>query len=68
MQSRFIPAIHSGVAACILDAMSDDAISAATGAHPATVQRVLADLKWAYGAKNRVGLALALQREAMEAA
>ena len=60
---RRIEAIHSGVAACILDAMTDDAIVAATGATRATVERVVSDLKWTYGATNRVGLALALQRE-----
>jgi predicted fused transcriptional regulator/phosphomethylpyrimidine kinase len=63
MKSRAIPAIHSGVAACILDAMTDDAIVAATGATRTTVERAVADLKWTYGAKNRVALALALQRE-----
>jgi hypothetical protein len=43
--------------------MTDDAIVAATGATRATVERVVSDLKWTYGAKNRVALALALQRE-----
>jgi DNA-binding CsgD family transcriptional regulator len=50
------------VAACVLDAMTDAEIAAAVGVHRHTVERDVRELQRRHEARNRVALALALER------
>ena len=54
--------IRAGVSACVLDAMSDHEASAALGLPIQTVRRVIRELCVHWQARNRVALALQLQR------
>ena len=56
--------IDSGIAALLLEALSNKQIQAATGVPKTTICNRLAAMSQRCGARNRVGLALALQREA----
>ena len=59
--------IQSGVAAMLLDGESrSKVIGTATCRAASTIVRVLHDLRHMYGVQTTLGLALALQREAME--
>jgi len=55
----------SGVAACVLDALPDLRASRALDMHPKVYRAYITRLCVRYQAPNRVGLALALQREVM---
>lgn len=57
--------VDSGIAALLLEALSNKQIQAATGVPKTTICNRLAAMSQRCGARNRVGLALALQREAM---
>jgi DNA-binding NarL/FixJ family response regulator len=61
-QSAALEARRSGVAACVLDAMTDAEIAAAVGVHRHTVERDVRELQRRHEARNRVALALALER------
>ena len=56
------------VAALVLQALTDREIASRLGIADKTAERHTMQLRALYGARNRVALALALQREAMEAA
>lgn len=56
-------AVTSGVAACVLDAMGDDEAAEALGVDVDDVKAAVRRLASSYHARNRVALALALQRE-----
>lgn len=60
--------IRSGVAACVLDAHSDHEAATALGLPIQTVRRVIRELCEHWQAKNRVDLALKLDRIARGAA
>ena len=53
--------LQSGVAACLLDAMTDKEASEALGIKPAHVNFILHRLRMKFNARNRVHLALRLQ-------
>jgi DNA-binding NarL/FixJ family response regulator len=53
---------RSGVAACLLEGMSNAAIAAALGVHRHTVEHDVRTLQQRYQAGSRVALALALER------
>ncbi len=53
---------QSGVAACVLDALTNTEIAAAMGRKRPTVERHLEALMRRFGARNRVQLALILER------
>ena len=54
--------VQSGVAACVLDALTNTEIAAAMGRKRPTVERHLEVLMRHFGARNRVQLALILER------
>jgi DNA-binding NarL/FixJ family response regulator len=56
---------QTGAAACLLDAMENKEMARALGVSRGTTDRYVAQLARRYGARNRVALALALQREVM---
>lgn len=53
--------LQSGVAACVLDAMTDKEAAKALGKSPTSVSFTLEKLFEKFGARNRVQLALRLQ-------
>ena len=53
---------ESGIAACLLDALPDKRIAAATDISPGAIQNTITLMMRRAGVSNRVGLALALQR------
>ncbi|CAB4159793.1 hypothetical protein UFOVP726_21 [uncultured Caudovirales phage] len=61
-QSAALEARRSGVAACVLDAMTDAETAEALGVHRHTVERDVRELQRRHEARNRVALALALDR------
>jgi DNA-binding CsgD family transcriptional regulator len=68
-QTEAMEARRSGVAACVLDAMTDAETAEAMGLHRHTVERDVLELRRRHDARNRVALALALDRlRAAEAA
>lgn len=59
--------IDSGIAAMLLEAKGNKAIVAATGIPNTTINHRLVAMAKRAGVKGRVGLALALQRQVLEA-
>lgn len=56
--------VQSGIAACLLEAMTDKEIARAIGLQPGTVEEHIARMRIKLQARNRVELALKLQRMA----
>jgi DNA-binding CsgD family transcriptional regulator len=54
--------VQTGIAACVLDALTNAEIAAAMGRTRPTVERHLEALMRKFGARNRVQLALILER------
>jgi len=54
---------QTGAAACLLDALEGKEMARALGVSRWTVDRYVAQLSRRYGARNRVALALALERD-----
>lgn len=61
-QSAALEARRSGVAACVLDAMTDAETAEALGVHRHTVERDVRELQRRHEARNRVALAVKLER------
>ena len=63
-QAKALP-IDAGIAACLLDAMTTKESARALGVCLDWVEKREQSMRKRYGARNRVALAMALQREAM---
>lgn len=61
-QSAAFEARRSGVAACVLDGLTDAETAAAMGLHRHTVERDVRELQRRHEARNRVALAVRLER------
>lgn len=56
--------LHAKVCACILQAMTDKEIAQAIGISKKYAEAIVRDVRKLHGARNRVALALMLDREA----
>ena len=61
-ENKPLTPVKSGIAACVLDALTNTEIAAAMGRKRPTVERHLEVLMRHFGARNRVQLALILER------